>query len=230
MAEREQPRFDDASRTPLAPLERRTLHAQVVDRLRDLITEGRLTPGEKLNEVQVCAELGVSRTPFREALKTLAGEGLIETHSGRSATVRSYSPEEVQGMLEVMAEIEALAGRLACERASNAEIAAIHAVHAEMLDLYARRERLAYYKLNQRIHTMIAAVSRNPTLVELHANLQARMKRIRFIGHNAPENWHNAVTEHQAMDEALARRDGDALAAILRGHLLNTWQRVRGAL
>ena len=228
MAETEQP--PSVPRAPLAPLERRTLHAQVVDRLRDLITEGAVAPGDKLNEVRLCAELGVSRTPFREALKTLAGEGLIEIRSGRSAIVRRFTPDEVLAMLEVMAEIEALGGRLACERASEAAIAAIRAAHAEMLDLYDRRERLAYYKLNQRIHSMIAAASGNPTLVELHANLQARMKRIRFIGHSAPENWRDAVAEHDEMDDALARRDGQALAAVLRRHLLNTWERVRNSV
>ncbi len=229
MTEIEQP-SSEPPRVPLAPLERRTLHAQVVDRLRDLITEGVVAPGEKLNEMQLCAELGVSRTPFREALKTLAGEGLIETQSGRSATVRRYAQDEVRGMLEVMAEIEALGGRLACERAPDDAIAAIRAAHAEMLDLYRRRERLAYYKLNQAIHSMIAAASGNPTLVELHGNLQARMKRIRFIGHSAPENWRDAVAEHDEMDAALARRDGAALACVLRRHLLNTWDRVRTAI
>lgn len=214
------------ARAPLAPVERRTLHAQVVERLRDLITEGALAPGERLSETRLCAELGVSRTPFREALKTLSGEGLIELRSGRGAVVRRFPPEEVRGMLEVLAEIEALAGRLACERASPEAAAAIAEAHERMVAHHARGERLAYYKLNQRIHAMIAEASGNATLVEVQAGLQARMKRIRFIGNSEPRKWRDALAEHQRMVDALARRDGEALAAELRRHIENTWTRV----
>lgn len=219
-----------APRPPLAPLERRTLHALVVERLRDLITEGALAPGERLSETRLCAELGVSRTPFREALKTLSGEGLIETRSGRGAVVRRFAPEEVRGMLEVLAEVEALGGRLACARAPVSAIDEIRAAHAAMSEHHARGERLAYYKLNQRIHGLIASASGNATLVEVQGALQARMKRIRFVGNSEPGKWRAALAEHERMIEALARRDADALSETLRRHIENTWTRVRDSV
>jgi len=89
---------------------------------------------------------------------------------------------------------------------------------------------LDYYKLNQQIHSMIVAASGNATLVEMHGLLQSRMKRIRFIGHNAPENWRGAVLEHEEMMVALRNRQGSALAEVLRRHIENTWLRVETAI
>lgn len=221
---------DEEQAAPDGLIARHTLHDAVATRVRDMIIEGRVAPGERINEVRLGAALGVSRTPLREALKTLASEGLIELQPGRGAVVRKFSPDDVHHMLEVIAELEAFAGRLAAERASDAEIAAIAAVHAEMMRLYAAGERLEYYKNNQRIHSMIVAAAANPTLAEIHANLQARMKRIRFIGNSEPGKWRAAVEEHEEMVRALGRRDGARLAAVMKLHLENTWLRVRDSV
>lgn len=208
------------------PIARQPLHELVAGRVRDMIIEGQLAPGQPVNESKLCESLGVSRTPMREAIRTLAGEGLIALRPGRSTIVRAFTSSEVQDMLEVIAEMEALAGRKACENASQDEIAAICKTHEKMLDHYASNRRLAYYKDNQQIHSMIVAASGNATLSETHTLLQARMKRIRFVGHNAPENWKAAVAEHNEMIEALVDRDSPRLDAVLRLHLSRTWQRV----
>lgn len=212
------------------PITRQSLHDLVANRLRDLIIEGALVPGDQLNESRLCEDLGVSRTPLREAIKTLASEGLIVLRPGRSTMVRQFTAEDVRGMLEVIAQLEALAGRLACRNATDAQIAEISAVHAEMLSLYRAGERLRYYKLNQQIHSLIVAASGNATLVEMHANLQARMKRIRFIGNSAPDKWRAAVEEHEQMVAALSARDGETLAEVMQRHLDNTWIRVRDSI
>lgn len=217
-----------ATATPVEPpIARRTLHDEVLTRVRDMIIEGELAPGERINEVPLCERLGVSRTPLREALKTLASEGLVDASPGRGVRVRRLTPEDVHGMLEVMAELEALAGRLACARASDEGIAGVRALHEEMMRLYEEGDRLHYFKLNQTIHSSIVALSGNETLAEVHGNLQARLKRIRFIGNREPAKWRDAVTEHELMVAALEARDGDALANVLHAHLMHTWERVR---
>ena len=98
------------------PIERQPLHQLVASRVRDMIIEGRLAPGDQVNESRLCEELGVSRTPMREAIRTLSSEGLIVLRPGRSTIVRAFTPEEVKDMLDVIAELEALAGRRACLR------------------------------------------------------------------------------------------------------------------
>ena len=195
-----------------------------------MIIEGRLAPGDQVNESRLCAELGVSRTPMREAIRTLAGEGLIVLRPGRSTIVRAYTPDEVRDMLDVIAELEALAGVRACETATDAQIADIHEIHRQMRQHFEAGARLPYYKLNQQIHSMIVAASGNATLSETHGMLQARMKRIRFVGHNAPDAWKNALAEHEEMIQALVGREGPALAEVLRLHIRNTWTRVQGSI
>ncbi|WP_183319149.1 GntR family transcriptional regulator [Chelatococcus caeni] len=212
------------------PIARRTLHDEVVTRIRDMITEGQLAPGARVHEGQLGAALGISRTPLREALKFLAREGLIELVPSRGAIVRRFSPKDVYDMLSVLATLEAEAGRLACANASDADIAAVAGLHARMMAFYASRNRLEYFKLNQAIHTAIVRLSGNAVLADIHETLQSRLKRIRFLGNQEPPKWDEAVAEHEEMITALTARDPDRLAKILANHMRNSWERVRQTL
>ncbi|SEK93362.1 DNA-binding transcriptional regulator, GntR family [Bosea lupini] len=209
---------------------RRTLHEEVLERLRDMIIEGRLGPGQRINEGAVGAQLGVSRTPLREAIKTLASEGLVEIQPAKGAIVRKFSAGDLLQILEVLKTLEQLGGRMTCAQASDETIAAIKALHDEMMELYRTRNRLDYFKLNQAIHSAIVAASGNDVLVEMHGTLQARIKRLRFIGNEGPEKWAGAVAEHEEMIAALLKRDGDALAVIIGKHMDSTLVRVRDVL
>ncbi len=210
----------------ILPVHRRSLHDELVERIRDMIIEGQLPPGARIHEGQVCAAFGVSRTPLREALKYVASEGLIDLVPGRGAVVHKLSRRDVRGMLDVLTALEVLAARLACRRASAAEIARIRGLHDDMMQLYADRNRLEYYKLNQAIHTGIVALSDNDCLAQTHESIQLRLKRIRFIGNEGQSKWDGAVAEHREMIEALEARDEDRLAAIVQLHLERTWERV----
>lgn len=212
------------------PILRRSLHDETVARLRDMIIDGRLAPGERVNEGDVGRRLGVSRTPMREALKTLAAEGLIENVPGRGAVVRAFTRHDVFDMLEALKIIEQEAARLACARASDADIASLRAVHDRMMELYAVRSRLNYFKLNQDIHSGFARISGNATLLWAHESIQARMKRIRFVGNGSEDKWAAAVAEHEEMIVALEAHDGDALAEVIGRHIDRTWLRVQDAL
>jgi DNA-binding GntR family transcriptional regulator len=218
------------ARESVVPIQRRTLHEEVASRVRDMIIEGHLPAGARLNESELCLQLGVSRTPLREAIKTLASEGLIELVPAKGAVVRRFSLGDVRHMLEAVKVLEQFAGRLACERATRQEIAEILDLHRTMLVRYRSRNRLAYYKLNQGIHTAIVCAAHNPTLAEMHDILQSRLKRIRYIGNSEPAKWAAAVTEHEEMAAALTARDGAALSEVLGRHMDHTLDRVRDIL
>lgn len=207
------------------PINRPSLHDEVVARLRDMIVEGRLAPGERIAELEVAKALGVSRTPVREALKVLASEGLVELLPLRGAVVRAFTPKDAQDMLSMIGLLEEYAGRAACS-AEDAEIAAIVALHERMRGHFARRERPEYFALNQQIHNAIVEAAHNATLSMLHANLRARMRRIRYIGNEAPANWEAAMAEHEEMIAALKARDSERAARAMREHIANTWPRV----
>ena len=208
----------------------RSLHDQVVSRVRDLIIEGVLEPGSRIDEARLIDELGVSRTPFREALRTLAAEGLVIVRPSKGSIVRKWTPEDVFAMLEVLGHLEQLAGELACARASDAEIADLVDLHNRMLGHYRARDRMPYYKLNQEFHSRLTELSKNETLQEMQRNLQARLKRIRYIGNQRPEYWAGAVEDHEAMVAALKDRDGARLGQAMAGHIRNTWDRVKDSI
>ncbi len=211
-------------------IKNRSLHDQVVSRVRDLIIEGVLEPGSRIDEAHLIEELGVSRTPFREALRTLAAEGLLIVRPSKGSVVRKWTPDEVYSMLEVLGHLEKLAGELACQRATDAEIAELIDLHERMMGHYQSTDRLVYYKLNQEFHGRLTGLSKNDSLIEMQRILQARLKRIRYIGSQKKENWAGAVTDHEVMIEALKQRDGAALGAAMQSHLVNTWDRVKDSI
>jgi DNA-binding GntR family transcriptional regulator len=210
----------------IEPLNRRTLHDEVVDRVRNLVIEGQLVAGTRIHESELGNALGVSRTPLREALKVLASEGLIELVPGRGAVVKRLTQKDVRDMLDVLAALETLAGRLACRNATDSDIGRLRALHDEMMTLYAAGNRLEYYWRNQAIHAGLAALSGNALLASLHQTIAARLKRIRFIGNEEPDKWAGAVAEHEQMIVALEARDEVGLADVIRRHLEQTWLRV----
>ncbi|PRY88283.1 GntR family transcriptional regulator [Donghicola tyrosinivorans] len=211
-------------------IENRSLHDQVVSKVRDLIIEGILEPGSRIDEADLIQKLGVSRTPFREALRTLAAEGLVIVRPSRGSTVRKLTTEDVFSMLEVLGHLEQLAGELACQRASDQDIAELVDLHNRMMTRYAARDRMPYYKMNQEFHSRLTALSQNQPLQEMQANLQARLKRIRYIGNEKPEYWAGAVADHEAMVAALKERDGPRLGQAMATHIKNTWERVKDSL
>ncbi|MET7246723.1 GntR family transcriptional regulator [Methylobacterium sp. EM32] len=214
----------------MVPVSRRTLHDELVGRIRDLIIEGHLAPESRIHEGQLGQALGVSRTPLREALKFLASEGLIELVPGRGAVVRRLTPRDVRDMLDVLAALETTAARLACQRASDAEIASLRRLHDDMMGYYATRTRLEYFKRNQAFHAGLATLSGNAFLAATHEGIQSRLRRIRFVGSDAPEKWAGAVAEHEEMVSALEARDAERLAAVIARHLEATWVRVQDVI
>ena len=211
-------------------ISRHTLHGELVERLRDMIIEGQLPPGSRINEGQLGGKLGVSRTPLREAIKFLASEGLIELVPGRGALVKVLTPRDVREMLQVVTALETMAAREACRVATAPQIAALRGVHDEMMRCYESGNRLDYYKYNQAIHSGLVRLSGNRFLAEQHEAIQLRMKRIRYLGNAAPDNWRGAVTEHEAMIAALEARDAEALSRAVVQHLDRTWARVQNVI
>lgn len=200
---------------------RANLHAQAAQRLRRMLVEGRIAPGAKLNERELCEELEVSRTPLREAIKMLAAEGLVELLPNRGAIAVQLSEEAIRHTFEVMGGLEALSGELAAQRITDAELAELKALHFEMLAAYTRRDLSNYYRLNALIHRGINAAAKNPVLSATYDRVNARLHALRFRSNQDGEKWKTAVKEHEQMIEALAARDAKTMRALLSTHLQN---------
>ncbi len=202
------------------PISRQALHLAVMDRLRKMITEGTLPPGAHLNERALCEQLGVSRTPLREALKMLAVERLIELLPNRGARVVTLSEGDIADAFELLSGLEALAGELACERITQTEIDEIQALHCAMDACHASGDLPGYFDCNRRIHDRINAAARNPALTQMYQSVNRRLQALRFRSNLHAGKWERAIDEHVAMLSALRQRDGVALGRLLREHLM----------
>lgn len=199
--------------------DRRPLHEEAVDRLRDLIVQGELAPGSRLNERVLTARLGVSRTPLREAIKLLATEGLVDLLPNRGAVVAPIDPARIAETLAVMGALESLAGELACAQANDGSLAEIRALHYEMLAMHARHDLEGYFRYNQAIHLKIVEASGNAVVAQTYRQLNANVRRVRYMANLSPERWDAAVQEHEAILAALNARDAPRLKRLLRDHL-----------
>jgi len=198
------------------------LTLRVASIIRDMIIQDELPPETRLRENMLMQKLEgritVSRTPLREALKVLSSEGLVELLPNRGAVVTSPDPNEIADMQLVLATLEGLAGELAAERATDEEIGDITATHYEMIAAFHRKDRLAYFKANQLIHGKIVAASRSPTLIDHHNRLNRRLYRVRYLFNLRNDGWEQAIKEHEIILDALAKRDGEKLSAVMRAH------------
>lgn len=200
-----------------------SLHGELLTHLRDYIVEGHVPDGARVPERELCERFGVSRTPMREALKVLASEGLLELLPNRGARVRPLSSQDLIELFDLIGGLEALAGRLACERITDAEIDEIEHLHKDMYAFYLQRDMPGYFRCNQMIHHAIMSAARNAALSSAYATYGARIKRVRYAANFAHQRdrWGEAIREHEAILDALRRRAGAELSDILFAHLRN---------
>lgn len=206
----------DGSNIPIARL---TLPEAAAERLRTLIIEGVLLPGAKLNERELCEQLGVSRTPLREAFRMLAGDGLLVQLPNRGAQVVALSREDARHAFEMMGVLEGFAGELAAARVTQDDIAGLRILQVDMEAAHARDDLPTYYRINRAIHDAINTMAGNPVLTQTYRTLNARLHALRFRSNFNRAKWDQAVAEHRSMIEALAARDGAALRDLLVRHL-----------
>jgi DNA-binding GntR family transcriptional regulator len=218
-------------RRNVAPISRaRPLHEEVGDRLRDMIIEGDIAPGERLHEINLSEILNVSRTPLREALKLLANEGLVDLLPGRGARVSALSPESVGELFEVVSGLERLAAELAATRMTARDFERLQRMHDKMAAHFAAGERHEYFALNHEIHVAIVAASKNQILVTTHAALMVKARRGRYAALASEERWKEAMGEHEALMKALHKRDAKRAGEILFEHDRRTGETTREML
>ena len=200
-----------------------SLHDETISRLRTMIADGILLPGERLGEREICERFAISRTPLREALKVLAAEGLVELLPHRGARVTRLSAEDLKHCFELTGALEALAGELACARITDEGIEEIAHLTKIMADHHAAAQRSEYFACNQQIHEAIVRAAGNPQLAEMYTILSRRMRRARYLANVPRTRWDDAMREHQGILAALRARNGARLGTLLREHLAHKY-------
>jgi DNA-binding GntR family transcriptional regulator len=209
------------------PIGRTALAVEITNRLRQMILEGQLQPGEKINEKALTEQFGVSRTPLREALKVLAAEGLLDLIPHRGAVITRQSEAELAEVFRVLAALEGLAGELAAEKADDAALKAIAALTHDLRATYDKADRPTYFRINQAIHKAVLSAAGNDTLVRAHELLAFRVQRARYQANLTPERWRAAVEEHEDIAAALLARDADRAGRLMKQHLLRKFDAIR---
>lgn len=207
---------------------RRSLHDKLVPLLRDMIIEGELGPGTRIEEQALCARFGVSRTPLREALKMLSVKGLVRLLPNRGAIVVHLTQEEVGELIPLLATIEAHAGELACGRIDDAGLARIMELHRQLLDDHDRGDEQSYLKTNRAVHDAIVAAAGNRMLCEVHHLIDTQLCLLPVRRKLSPQ-WDEAVEDHKLMMETLRARDASRLALIMREHVRHKAVVIRAA-
>lgn len=197
---------------------------RISDKLREKIEEqiatGELPPGCALEEASLVERFGVSRTPVREALIQLASDGLIEIRPRRGAVVASIGPARLIEMFELMAELEAMCGRLAARRMTDAERAALQVAHETCESARAANDTDSYFYCNEQFHAAIYAGSHNQFLMEQATLLHRRLRPYRRMQLRVRNRMGVSFKEHASIVNLIANADAEATAAALREHVL----------
>ncbi|MBY8974839.1 GntR family transcriptional regulator [Rhodobacteraceae bacterium NNCM2] len=202
-------------------ISRRPIHDELVEHLRDLIVRGTLAPGTKVQEQALCDQFDVSRTPLREALRSLAAEGLVVLTPRRGASIAEVTRRDLEEAFPIVGALEALAGELACQNITDAEIERAGVLQRRLVDAHDREDLAQYSAANAEIHQLILAAANNPTLAQMLKGLDGRVRRARYMVNISGVRWAAAVAEHELILEALQARDGKRLGEILKEHIAN---------
>ncbi len=204
-----------------------SIATDVYQQLRDKILSHELRSEDRLIEDEICERLSAGRTPVREALLRLQGEGLVSRHRGW--VVGAGAPLAFRSIFEGRMAIEGYATRLAAERATPEALAELRALLQQMRDAETV-SRSEVSRLNQSFHRRLVAMSENPYFVEQHARTQFHYWSLRMPVIFAQDQLAHSADEHTAILEALEQRNGDLAEQLTREHIATTMRIVADAL
>jgi DNA-binding GntR family transcriptional regulator len=201
-----------------------SLHDEVAAKLRERIFDGVLAPGSFIDELMLCGEWAISRTPLREALKVLAAEGLVRHEPRRGCFVNQITERDLDEIFPVIALLEGRCAFEAASKATDADLATLEQMH-DRLNRCAKARRINdYYQANFAIHEAIITLANNPWLAQVIGDLRKIVKLARLQQLHAPGRLDQSLSEHMAVFAALKARDAEGAEAAMRTHL--TRQRV----
>lgn len=198
-------------------VQRSQLNQQVAGIIREQILMGNLLPGHRITQAEWAARLGVSRMPVRDAVKTLASEGLVVQSPGGSAEVAHVNVDDMADVLYLNAVVVALAHRAAATRITPAELAEVTRLNDALMEAVERRDSAEASRLNWAMHGVINRASRSTRLVAVLRVLASATPRSSF---EVLPGWpEQAAKDHLEIIEALERRDADAVFTLTHDHV-----------
>lgn len=194
--------------------------SELSDAIFDLIVAGTYRPGEKLNESELAERFGVSRTPVREALKTLGSRGVISMERHKGARVVDYSADAVESMYAARSMIEPYAARLAAMAMDDDDVAALRQLADDMYAKVTAEPNMAEIAaLNNAFHTAIVARCPNPSVAEMTLGLLKPLVASRTFRGYSESQLMRSASHHLEIVDAIAHRDPEWVESIMRAHI-----------
>lgn len=187
--------------------------------LRDAILEGTLPPGTRLMELQLSAQLGVSRTPVREAIRLLNMEGLVKISVRRGTVVEPIRASDLRDALEVREALEELAVRKACRNMDDLTLQTLRKLEAEFERSLGHSDAQASARLDVRFHEVITETAHNRRLTQSLAQIREELYRYRLENLKDEESFPKLVEEHRALIGAFRAGDEEMAVKVLKEHI-----------
>lgn len=191
---------------------------RVYDAVKTMASRFQLKPDERINETTLAKSLQTSRTPLREALNRLTAEGLLAFKNGKGFYCRSLGPKEIMDLYEVRLCLEKETVRLACERATDTQIAELQEFARQVTPEYEDVDKLHHVQMDEGFHLRIAQMSGNAPLLRILDNINARIHFVRWVDmkRRFEKTYYG---EHPAIADAIAKRDVNAAIAAMENHV-----------
>ncbi|NYT38631.1 GntR family transcriptional regulator [Allopusillimonas soli] len=196
------------------------LYQQVADRLRAMIQSGELQAGAWIDESQLTSELGISRTPLREALKVLVAEGLLRLEPRRGCFVNQLSVRDLDDIFPLMAMLEGRCAFEAARKVTDEDLRRLEPLHQRLQEHAKLGDIDQYYASNAVIHEAVQALADNRWLSDLIDNLRKLLSLSRHRSLVVPGRIADSCAEHMAIFAALKARDPEGAEALTRKHLM----------
>ncbi len=197
------------------------LRELVFESLREAIINGKLAPGERLMEIQMAEEMGVSRTPVREAIRKLELEGLVVMIPRKGAYVAGLSLKDIADVFEIRGALEGLAAELASERITDTELEELERYLVKISEDSETGNVDKVVETDTDFHSLIYKASRNQWLSQIIGNLREQIQRFRTTSLSYPGRMKVAVEEHRKIVEAISIRDGELARKLAQEHIEN---------
>ncbi len=195
------------------------LREVVCETLRDAVRRGILQPGERLMEIQLAEDLGVSRTPVREAIRKLEMEGYVIMMPRRGTYVADLSIRDINEVFEIRTSLESLASGLAAERINEDELEKLQRLLVEIGAYIKSGDMESIVRTDTEFHDLLYQASRNSRLVGIISNLREQLTRFRTTSMSFPGRLKATLEEHRKIVEAIAQGDEKAARKAAEHHM-----------
>ncbi|MCI6420854.1 MAG: GntR family transcriptional regulator [Firmicutes bacterium] len=205
----------------------KSLRGQVFDKIRSDILKGRYQKGDELVECTIGKEMGVSRTPVREAIRQLELEGLVQLIPNKGAFVTGISASDVRDIYLIRSRLEGLAARMAAEHISSEQLAEMEETIV-LSDYHVKKEHFEQVcEMDGKFHKLLYAASGSRILEHTLTDFHQYVQRVRMASITNRIRMHKSNSEHEKILEAIRNKDGDQAEKVAAEHISNTVENLK---